>query len=96
MLGSDWGGLGGGKALAARERAVAAGSESCSLSSALLFCVFSLSILLLLLIPLFAVLLNCPYPNPRVFCLFLSILLRTSAGGGVEGRQHGAFVAGRS
>jgi len=33
--------------------------------------------------PLFAVLLNCPYPDPPVFCLFLSILLRTTAGGGV-------------
>jgi len=32
---------------------------------------------------LFAVLLNCPYPDPPVFCLFLSILLRTLAGGGV-------------
>jgi len=32
---------------------------------------------------LFAVLLNCPYPDPPVFCLFLSILLRTPAGGGV-------------
>jgi len=32
--------------------------------------------------PLFAVLLNCPYPDPPVFCLFLFILLRTPAGGG--------------
>ena len=31
---------------------------------------------------LFAVLLNCPYPDPPVFCLFLSILLRTPVGGG--------------
>jgi len=37
---------------------------------------------LLFLFPLFAVLLNCPYPDPPVFCLFLSILLRTAAGGG--------------
>ena len=29
-----------------------------------LSCVFSLSVLLLLLFPLFAVLLNCPYPDP--------------------------------
>jgi len=42
----------------------------------------SLFVLLLLLFPLFAVLLNCPYPDPLVFCLFLSILLRTAAGGG--------------
>jgi len=37
----------------------------------------------LLLFPLFVVLLNCPYPDPPVFCLFLSILLHTPAGGGV-------------
>jgi len=48
-----------------------------------LFCVFPLSVLLLLLLfSLFAVLLNYPYPNPPVFCLFLSILFRTPAGGG--------------
>jgi len=36
-----------------------------------LFChVFSFSLSLLLLFPLFAVLLNCPYPDPLVFCLF--------------------------
>jgi len=43
-------------------------------------CVFSLSVSLLLLFPLIAVLLKCPYPNPSVFCLFLPILLRTLAG----------------
>jgi len=48
-----------------------------------LFCrVFSFSVSLLLLFPLLAVLLNCPYPDPLVFCLFLSILLRTPAVGG--------------
>jgi len=47
-----------------------------------LCCVYSLSVSLLLLFPLFAVLLNCPYPDPPVFCLFLSILLCTLAGGG--------------
>jgi len=36
--------------------------------SARLFCVVPLS--LLLLFPLFVVLLNCPYPDPPVFCLF--------------------------
>ena len=47
------------------------------------FCrVFSLSVSLLLLFPLFAVLLNCPYPDPPVSACFLSILLRTSVGGG--------------
>ena len=31
-----------------------------------LFCIFFLSVLLLLLLPLFAVLLNCPFPDTRV------------------------------
>ena len=43
--------------------------------------IFFLSVSLLLLFPLFAVLLNCPYPDPPVFCPFLSILLRAPAGG---------------
>jgi len=50
-----------------------------------LCCVFPFSVSLLFLFPLFAVLLNCPYPNlfqPTSFCLFLSILLCTPAGGG--------------
>jgi len=50
--------------------------------SAGLFCIFPLSVSLLFLFPLFAVLLNCPYPDPPVFCLFLFILLRTPAWGG--------------
>jgi len=78
------------------ERVAADGSESCSLRSAILFCVFSLSASLLLLFPLFAVLLNCPYPNPPVFACFLSILLHPPAGGGAAERPHGPFVAGLS
>jgi len=66
-----WGELGGGNSLAARELAAAAGGESGSLRSAVLFCVFSLSVsLLLLLFPLFAVLLNCPHPDPPVSACF--------------------------
>jgi len=70
MLGSGWGELGGGKAVAAWERSTVAGGESCSLHSAVLFCVFSLSVSLLLLFPWFAVLLNCPYPDSPVFSCF--------------------------
>jgi len=92
MLGSGWGELGGGKSLVARECMVAAGSESSSLCSAVLFCVFSLSVLLLLLLfPLFAVLLNCPYPDPPVSACFF---LFSSAPQQGEGRPRGAFVAG--
>jgi len=69
MLGSDWGELGGGKSLAAWEPAAVV-QESGSVASAILFCVFSFSVLLLLLFPLFAVLLNCPYSNSPVFACF--------------------------
>jgi len=82
MLASGWGELSGGKAVVAQERAAVAGGESGALHSAVLFCVFSLSVLLLFLFPLFAVLLNCPYPDPPVSLCFLSILLRTPVGGG--------------
>ena len=72
MLGSGWGELGGGNSVAARKCAAAAGGESSSLHSAGLCCVFSLSVSLLLLFPLFAVLLNCPYPDPLVSVSFHS------------------------
>jgi len=85
--------LGSGKAVTAREHVAAAvgescslrSTESCSLRSAVLFCVFCILpivVVTVCLLLLFAVLLNCPYPDPPVFCLFLSILLRTPAGGG--------------
>jgi len=78
------GGAGQQKAVAARERAAVAVSESCSLHSAVLFCVFSLSVSLLSLFPLLAVLLNCPYPDPPVFACFF---LFSSAPQGGEGQQ---------
>jgi len=40
--------------------------------------------------PLFAVLLNCPYPNPPVSACFFSFSSARRRG---EGRPHGAFVA---
>jgi len=93
MLGYGWGELGGGNSLTARESVAAAVGESGSLCSAGLFCVFSFSVSLLLLFPLFAVLLNCPYPDPPVsacFFLFSSALQRG------DGQPRGAFVASRS
>jgi len=58
-----------------------------------LCCVFSLSVSLLFLFPLFAVLLNCPYPDPPVSVCFFPF---SSAPWQGEGRLRGAFVAGRS
>jgi len=49
--------LGGGESLLGRERVALCIP---------LFCVFFLSVSLLLLFASFAVLLNCPYPDPRV------------------------------
>jgi len=43
----------------------------------------------LLLFPLFAVLLNCPYPDPPVFACFFPF----SSGGGAAERPRGHFVA---
>jgi len=59
-----------------------------------LFCsVFSFSVLLLFLFPLFAVLLNCPYPDPPFSaCLFPF----SSAPWLRDGQPRGAFVAGDS
>jgi len=55
------------------------------------FCrVFSLSVSLLLLFSLFAVLLNCPYPDPPVSACFFPFSSAPRRG---EGRPRGAFVA---
>jgi len=59
-----------------------------------LFCrVFSFSVSLLFLFPLFAVLLNCPYPDPPVSACSFPF---SSAPRWGEGRLRGAFVAGCS
>jgi len=57
------------------------------------FFLFFLSASLLLLFPLFAVLLNCHHPDPRVFCLFLSIILPIPVGGEVIEQLHGPLDA---
>jgi len=58
-----------------------------------LCCVFSLSVWLLFLFPLFSVLLNCPYPDPPVSACFFPF---SSAPWQGEGQPRGAFVASRS
>jgi len=58
-----------------------------------LCCVFSLSVSLLFLFPLFAVLLNCPYPDPPVSACFFPFSSAPRRG---EGRPRGAFVSSRS
>ena len=82
--------LGGWNSLVARELAVAV-MEGGSVGRAV--CVFSLSVSLLLLFPLFAVLLNCPYPDPPVSACFFAFSSAPRRG---EERVRGAFVAGRS
>jgi len=61
---------------------------SCSLC-----CVFSLSVSLLFLFPLFAVLLNCTYPDPPGSACFFPF---SSAPWRGEERPRGAFVASHS
>jgi len=91
MLGAAGGELGGGNSLAARER-TAAVRENGSLGCAVCV-VFSSSVSLLLLFPLFAALLNCPYPDPPVSASFFPFSSAPQRG---EGRPHGTFVAGCS
>jgi len=81
MLGSGGqGGAGGSHSWLGRaQRRCGPREQFCSAG---LFCVIPSSVSLLFLFPLFAVLLNCPYPDPPVSACFLSILLCTPVGGG--------------
>ena len=72
------------------------GGESCSLHSAVLFCAFSLSVSLVLLLPWFAVLLNCPYPDPLIFACFFPFSSTPQQEAGAAERPRGPFVAGYS
>jgi len=85
--------LGSENSLAAWEHAAAAVGESSSVDCAALFCVFSLSVSLLFLFPLFAVLLNCPYPEPPVSACFFPFSSPPQRG---EGWLRDEFVAGCS
>jgi len=92
MLGSSGGGCAAGTHSGSRGHSGGSVRES---GSVLLVCfVYSpFSVSLLLLFPLFAVLLNCRYPDlPVSACLFPS----SSAPRRGEGRPRGAFVAGCS
>jgi len=60
------GGAGWGEVNSGSGACGASGSESCSVHFRGLFCISFLSVLLLLLFNSFAVLLNCPCPDPRV------------------------------
>jgi len=83
---SCWVPVGGSWGAGTHSRLGSAGAdlvrENGSVGCAVHFVFISSSVSLLFLFPLFAVLLNCTYPDPQVFCLFLSILLRTTARGG--------------
>ena len=82
MLGSSQGELGGGNSLASRERA----AEVWSGRAALWVVQFVLCILLICIVVVTVPFVYCsvklPLSRPTSFCLFLSILLRTLAGGG--------------
>jgi len=90
MLGSGGGELSGGISLVAGERAAAVVGESGSLCCAVCFVH---SPYLYRWFPLFAVLLNFPYPNPPVSASFFPFSPKPQQG---EGRPRGAFVSGRS
>ena len=70
------------------------GQRRCGPRERVCFCrVFSLPVSLLFLFPLFAVLLNCPYPDPPVSASFFPFSSARRQG---EGRPRGTFVAGGS
>jgi len=85
--------LGGGNSVVARECSSTGPGRGRVLHSTVLFCVFSLSVSLLFLFPLFAVLSNCPYPDPPVSACFFRFSSEPQRG---EGRTRGVFVAGCS
>ena len=89
------GGRDSGNSLAARKGTAEVRSKRvdlfCGLCSAGLFCVFPFSVSSLFLFPLFAVLLNCPYPDPPVSACSFPFSSAPRRG---EGRPRGAFVAG--
>jgi len=76
MLGSGGEERGGGNSLAARERAAAL-SAGCFVLCIPLMCIVVVPV------PFVCCSVKLPLSRPTGFCLFLSILLRTSAGGGV-------------
>ena len=90
------GGDGGQEVGCAQEHARSSKRWECLCGFCSLCCIFSLSVSLLLLFPFFAVLLNCPYPDPPVFACFLSILFPTPVGGGAAEQPHGPFIASHS
>jgi len=92
MLGSGLGELGGGSSLAARERPVLVRSGRVALWFVRFVSCFLLICIIVVTVP-FAVLVNCPCPDPPVSACFFPFF---SAPGGGVGLPCGAFVAGRS
>ena len=92
MLCSEWGSWAEGRQLQLGSvRDVRRWELLCAFRS--LFHIFFFSVLLLLLFASFAVLLNCPYPDPRVFLpFFLSIVLPTPAGEGAIEQLRGPLL----
>jgi len=68
MLGSGWGELGGGKSVEAREH-----GRQRAVREAFCILLFVLCVLLICIVAVtvpFAVLFNCPYPDPQIFAFF--------------------------
>jgi len=91
-LGSGGGERVGGNSLTARESAASV-RESGSLGCVVRVVLSPYLCLLLFLFPLFAVLLNCPYPDPPVSACFFPFFFAPWRG---ERWPRGAFVAGHS
>jgi len=74
----------------------AAGGESGSLSAVCFVLCIPLICIVVVPVPSVCCSVKLPLSRPTGFCLFLSILLRTPAGGGAAEQPRGPFVAGRS
>jgi len=83
MLGSGAGELGSGNSLAARERAAAVRSRRAALWVVRFVLCFPLFCIVIVPVPSVCCSVKLPLSRPTSFCLFLSILLHTPAGGGV-------------
>jgi len=87
MLGSSGGEPGGGNSLVAPERAVAVWSGRAALWVVQFVLCFLLFCIVVVAIPFVCCSVKLPLSQPTSFCLFLSILLCTPAGGGAAARH---------
>jgi len=96
MLGSMGGELGRGGSWSWLRSTLGLGQKELLRAFHCLLCLFFLSVLLSLLFTSFAVLLNCPYADPRIFTFFSFHSAPHPSGGRADTATAWSFVAGHS